>query len=136
MAVEGRKTVVLSTAISVLGALAILVPVGRWVLAPWFTTVAFSAVAADVDARIDQKTAPGNNGIKAILAANIEELQDIVNMEVARRERAPTKWTELDQLNLNNTLRRLNSARTALSSFEEDRIRALKEPVKGNSGGH
>lgn len=97
---------------------------GRYLLTPWFVTVASETLADEIDSRIDDKTKPANNGIKAMLTGNIEQLTDEVNLLKARRDRAPAKWTDLDVMMLSNAERRLYSAKTALAEFERDSVQA------------
>lgn len=116
---------VVASGIAILGALA---ATGRYLLTPWFVTVATETLAGEIDKRIDSKTTPANNGIKAMLTANIEQLTDEVSMLNARRARDPARWSDMDVMLLSSAERRLNSAKRSLAEFERDAIQLRNSP--------
>jgi hypothetical protein len=115
---EKHRTVTLSTILSLLSVLAIMVPVGRYVLTPWFVTVATGALAGEISNQVKAQTAPSNNGVKSIIADKIDQLEAERDLMLTRKERAPAKWTDIDSMQLTQTTQRLNKARLALAEFE------------------
>lgn len=121
---QQQKQRLLVTSAAVLTLMGSITAAGRYLLTPWFVAVASETLADEIDARIDDKTKPANNGIKAMLTANIEQLTDEVNLLKARQSRDPAKWTDLDVMMLSNAERRLYSAKAALAEFERDSAQA------------
>lgn len=67
---------------------------------------------------IAQGTAPTNEGFKAILETDIRVLEEDVNVALARKASAPSKWTELDERRLTRDQQRLEAKRKALAALE------------------
>jgi hypothetical protein len=111
--------------------LGLLIGGARLILVPWFVTAASKALSGNIDSRIDGKTAPVKAGIESILNDKITELQGQVDLLHARRQRDPSKWTDLDVLTLTQAEQRLANARAALANFLSEEAQS-KRFAKGD----
>jgi hypothetical protein len=123
-ALTPRRTLTIRTLLSLMSILAILVPTGRWILTPWFVSVATTALGEEIDKRVDAKNVPVLDGIKSTLKDKITELDGRVALLRAQRDRSPQKWTDLDVLQLTQLEQRLATARESLSTFEGQAVQA------------
>jgi hypothetical protein len=121
-----KRRLTIGTLVSIVAIIGPCAVVGRWVLTPWFVSVASDALGSEIDIRIDGRTQPIKNGVKALLQSKIDELVGERDLLLARRARDPSKWTDLDQMKLTQTERQLDTARRALAQFETAPLAATK----------
>jgi hypothetical protein len=72
------------------------------------------------------QTAPQTAGLKAIISANIVQLEEDVDTMTAERNANPAKWTELKQLKLTRLQQRLESQRLAFAQILQSERALLK----------
>lgn len=94
-------------------------------VSPFVSANELNAVATALQSSVEQATAPTNKGLQAIIAANIAQLEEDVDVMEFRRTSAPSRWTELDARMLTRAKQRLETQRIALSA-----IQVKKEPGK------
>jgi hypothetical protein len=90
---DERRSIGISAVASIVGMCGILAPVGWYVVKPTLVASVSSAMADELDSKIAQQVAPLNQGFKAIIQSNINNIRRaIARMEFARDD-PETPWT-------------------------------------------
>jgi hypothetical protein len=117
--VSHRRTITISTVVSVLAICGVILPVLGVVLSPWIIGVMSNAMAGEIQGQVRQQLNPVNAGLKVIIESNIAQLEDDISSLQFRRDNDPHKWTEVDAQTLTNKIRRLASQRDALAAIKQ-----------------
>lgn len=113
-----RKTITLSTVVSMLAICGVVLPVFGVLATPWFVDFVTDAVAGDIREEVQDQVAPMTAGLKVLIEDTIAELEDDISALEFRRDNVPeTSWTAADAQVLTNKRRRLASQRMALSAI-------------------
>jgi hypothetical protein len=126
----GRKFVHLGelarTVAAILGVTTMIgAPIWKWWLSPMLVASVSTAMAQDIQQRIDKsvsdKIAPINTGLKALIQGNISKLRERINALEYKRDFMPNDWTNMDReelFNLNEELALQQSALNEILSSE------------------
>lgn len=114
---DERRSIGISAVASIIGMCAILAPVGWYLVRPTLVSAVSTAMADELDQKISQQVAPLNQGFKAIIQSNINNIRrQIARLEFARDD-PQTEWTvqmadDLAQLTID-----LDAQQAALSAI-------------------
>jgi hypothetical protein len=113
-----RKTITLSSLVSVMTIVGGVLPLLAILLRPWFIQVVTEAVADEVSDQIKKEIAPANAGLKVLIETQIAELEDEISRLEYKMQRLSTDWSALDAQDLTLKRRRLASQKKALLAIE------------------
>lgn len=113
-----RRHITLSAVVSVVAVFATVIPAGRYVLTPWFVTVASEALGDEISKKVRTETAPASAGVKSMLEDKIDELKIREAVLVARQARSPQSFTDADATELAGVRSRLQKQEAALRNFK------------------
>lgn len=109
-----RKTITISTVVSMLSICGVVLPVIGTLSFPWFVGFVSNAVAGEIQAEVRKQVQPITAALRAQFESQVAALEvEIARMEY-RRDRRPDSWTEVDATDLVSKKRQLESQRTAL----------------------
>ena len=112
-----RKTVTLSTIVSILAICGVVLPIAGAVMSPWAIGYMSDAMAGEIQEQVKRQLTPINAGMKTLIEANIAQLEDDISQLEYRKENMPQSWTSLDAQTLTNKARRLRSNQQALAAI-------------------
>lgn len=112
-----RRTVTLSTVVSILAICGVVLPAFGVVMAPWAVGYMETALADEIETQVEKHLAPVNAGLKVLIESTIAELEDDISALEYRRDNMPESWTAADAQTLTNKRRRLNSQTRALRAI-------------------
>lgn len=112
-----RRTLTLSTIVSMLAICGVVLPVAGAVSMPWFVNFVGDAVADEISAEVKKQIEPTNAGLRVMIESTIAEIEDDISALEFRRDNMPESWTAADAQQLTNKRRRLRSQNQALAAM-------------------
>lgn len=111
-----RRTITISTVVSILSICGVILPAIGVMAFPWFVSFTSRAVAGEIQTQVRNQVSPVNAAMRVLLEAKVAELEDeIAALEV--RERRSPDWGEADAKALAAKKRALEANKKALSSM-------------------
>ena len=114
-----RKTIGLSTAVSILSICVVIIPIVGWLFRDKAISFISAAVADEIKGEVQQQLKPTNDAFKILIQNTIAELEDEIARLQYRKENEPDTWTVLDAQDLTTKQRRLTAQRKALAAIEQ-----------------
>lgn len=111
-----KRTITLSTIVSVLVICGAVLPTFGVLAFPWFVTFTTSAVAGEIQSQVKQQVSPVNAAMRVLLEAKVGELEDEIAALEVRSRRSPD-WNETDAKALQAKRRALATNQAALASM-------------------
>ena len=106
---------VIASGVAILGA---ITATGRYVLTPWFVTVASDALADDMRQIARSEVSGVKSGVEALLQDKIDELDARRTVLEATQQRNPSAFTDAMAVELASIRARLEKQRMALSAAQ------------------
>jgi hypothetical protein len=113
-----RKTITLSTVVSILAIVGVVLPVLGLVLSPFAIQVISNAMGGEIKKQVVRQVTPINEGFKVLLASTIQQLENEAAMLNYRRRTTPTAWTLADEQLLLSKQQNLSAQKRALAAIE------------------
>ena len=122
MTVPQRPRVTLNMVAAGMGILAGVTAAGRYILTPWFVTVASEALAEDMHSIARSETSPVQSAVKSLLQDKIDDLESRKSVLEATQQRNPAAFTDANAIELASVRARLEKLRAALIDAERQKV--------------
>lgn len=114
-----RKTITLSTIVSVLVIVGVVLPVMGILLSPFAIQVISSALGGEIKKQVVQQVTPINQGFKVLLASTVQQLESEIATLNYRRRTSAAQWSLADEQLLLSKQQNLSAQRRALAAIEK-----------------
>jgi hypothetical protein len=114
-----RKTITLSSVVSILAIVGVVLPVLGILLSPFAIKVISNAMGGEIKKQVVQQVTPINQGFKVLLASTIQQLESEIATLNFRRRTLSSQWSLADEQLLLSKQQNLSAQRRALAAIEQ-----------------